>query len=265
MQDLIRTLKLVPGPLTDTDKWPWPVEIRTLGRFEVLRDGKPIEYSRKIQKKPLDILKVLIALGAKEVREESITERLWPDSMGDDAHHSFEVTLKRLRTLLGYPEVLRLHDGRLSLDPRYCQLDVWTFEDLLERKDGGESQVIIRTQKALSMYRGAFLSSETDEFPALRLRERLRSKFLRSVAWLGSKFEESDRWQDALDCYHKGLEVDDLSEYLFRQLIICHTKLGQKGEAISVYHRCRKLLSLVLGITPSPETERLYETIKGTG
>jgi two-component SAPR family response regulator len=96
----------------------------------------------------------------------------------------------------------------------------------------------------------------------LLLRERLRSKFLRTVAWLGQSLEQSCKWQEALECYRKGLEVDDLAEELYRRLMSCYASLGQKAEALSLYHRCRKILSLVLGIAPSSETETLYQTIK---
>jgi DNA-binding SARP family transcriptional activator len=59
----------------------------------------------------------------------------------------------------------------------------------------------------------------------------------------------------ALICYQKGLEVDDLAEELYRRLMICHRQLGQVAEALVVYHRCRRKLSAVLRINPSPETD----------
>ncbi len=36
---------------------------------------------------------------------------------------------------------------------------------------------------------------------------------------------------------------------------------GDQAEAINAFRRCRELLSIVLGVKPSAETERLYQEI----
>jgi DNA-binding SARP family transcriptional activator len=36
---------------------------------------------------------------------------------------------------------------------------------------------------------------------------------------------------------------------------------GDKAEALNVFRRCRELLSIVLGVKPSAETERLHQEI----
>ena len=266
-QRLIRNLGLFPDtPPLDVEKWPWAIKIYTLGRFELQRDGKPVEFSRKVRKKPLDVLKALLALGGKEAREEMITDMVWPEAEGDAAHHSFEVTLQRLRALLGYPQALQFRNSRLTLDERYCWVDFWAFDHLLGRvkSEGMPDRAAHAAQKAMDMYEGHCLAGETDEPWILPLRERLRSRFLGNVKWLGHHHEQTGRWQEALECYQKGLEIDDLAEELYRRLMTCHHRLGQKGEALSLYHRCKRTLSLVLGVSPSPETERLYQTIKGS-
>jgi DNA-binding SARP family transcriptional activator len=44
--------------------------------------------------------------------------------------------------------------------------------------------------------------------------------------------------------------------------MICYRQLGQNAKAIEVYKRCRKMLSAVLGIEPSPKTEAICKAIK---
>jgi LuxR family maltose regulon positive regulatory protein len=266
VQELVRNLHLVPDtPPLEIDKWPWAIKIYTLGRFEIQRDGEAIEFSRKARKKPLDLLKALLALGGKGVGEAAIIDIVWPEAEGDAAHHSFEVNLQRLRSILGYPQALQLRDGRLTLDGRQCWVDLWVFERLLNQaKNARESdRASHAAQKAMEIYAGHFLAGETDEPWILSLRERLRAKFLENIKWLGRRHEQAGRWQDALDCYQRGLDVDNLGEELYRRAMECHLRLGQKSEAVSVYLRCRQTLSLELGITPSPETEKLYKIIKG--
>jgi DNA-binding SARP family transcriptional activator len=38
---------------------------------------------------------------------------------------------------------------------------------------------------------------------------------------------------------------------------------GDRAEAVNAFRRCRELLSIVLGIKPSAETDRLYREIAG--
>jgi len=74
-QELIRRFHLSPDQSSiHLENWPWPLKIFTLGRFELLKEEKPIPSSRKIQQKPLALLKALIALGGKGVREEQLSD-----------------------------------------------------------------------------------------------------------------------------------------------------------------------------------------------
>ena len=74
VQELIRRLNIVPEkPALHLENWPWPLKIFTLGRFELLKDGKPIQFARKAQEKPLALLKALIALGGKRGKRRQIS------------------------------------------------------------------------------------------------------------------------------------------------------------------------------------------------
>jgi len=58
--------------------------------------------------------------------------------------------------------------------------------------------------------------------------------------------------EDAVSCYGKGLEADDLAEEIYRRLMVCHLRQGQEAKALSVYKRCRNTLSSVLGCILPP-------------
>jgi DNA-binding SARP family transcriptional activator len=267
VRDIIRKRRLIPEkPPLHLDNWPWPVKIFTLGRFGLLKDGKPIQFSKKAQEKPLSLLRVLIALGGREAEQEKIADLLWPEAEGDLAQHSFEMTLHRLRTLVGYPDAFQLRDGRLTIEQRYCWLDVWAFEHLLGEADGKREEGLTEkaaelTRKAIEMYRGPFLMGEMEQPFVTSFRERLRSKFLRNVSSLGRYWEKTNRWERALECYQWGLEVDELAEELYRRLMLCHQRLGQNMEALSAYKRCEKILKDTFGIELSPETQALRKTL----
>jgi len=271
---LIKAHRLVPDdPAAVSETWPWPLKIITLGRFDLLKDGKRAGSGRKVQHKPLLLLKALIAFGGSEVPEEKLTDLLWPDSEGDAAHSAFSTTLQRLRALAGNDDALLLNERRLSLDPRFCSVDAWSFERMHERAEAlwhsvhaqsgreREGAAYRHGEKALELYQGYFLPGDIGEAWTAAYRERLRSKYLRLVLQQGLHLEGSAQWRKAAETFQQGLETDELAEEFYQRLMICYQRTGQKAEAIRVYENCRTVLSSALGIAPSKQTEELYSSL----
>jgi two-component SAPR family response regulator len=119
-----------------------------------------------------------------------------------------------------------------------------------------------KAQKAFNLYKGTFLLEDEDAYWAVRLRERLRSKFLRNALKLGEYLEKSREWARAIECYQRGLEVDGLIEEFYQKLMACYNRLGRKAEAHAVYKRCRETLRSVLDTRPSPQTEAIYKALR---
>jgi len=267
VQELIQKLNLIPDkPPFHLEIWPWPIQIFSLGRFAILRDGKPVQFSRKVQQKPLSVLKALIAFGGKRVNEEEIMDGLWPEADGDMAQQSFATALHRLRQLLGNERVIQRQEGELTLDERFCWVDVWAFEAILEQADvqwkkGRVGKGIELMEKATEMYKGPFLAKEMMQPWTISMRERLRSKFLRNVEKMGKYWQQGSQWERAVDCYLKGLEVDDLAEEFYQGLMNCYHELGRKTDVLAVYQRYRKTLSAVPGLEPSPKMEALCKSL----
>ncbi|MGH6783039.1 MAG: hypothetical protein ACREBP_00250, partial [Sphingomicrobium sp.] len=113
VQRLIRRRRLTaPDPTLAADHWPWPVKVYTLGRFDLIVDGAPLRVADKGQKKPLELLMALVALGGRQVPQTRLADLLWPDAEGDAAYRALITTLQRLRRLLGEPRAITFHDGR---------------------------------------------------------------------------------------------------------------------------------------------------------
>ncbi|MCH9046885.1 MAG: winged helix-turn-helix domain-containing protein [SAR324 cluster bacterium] len=91
------------------------MRVYTLGRFRVEIAGAPLRSGSKPQRKPLELLKVLVALGGESVAAEQIAESLWPDAEADHAYSALTTTLSRLRKRIGHGS-LRLQDGRPTLE-----------------------------------------------------------------------------------------------------------------------------------------------------
>jgi hypothetical protein len=68
---------------------------------------------------------------------------------------------------------------------------------------------------------------------------KLRSGLLRAVARLGQCYEDGGRWEEAVSCYGKGIESDELAEELYRRLMACYIGRGRAGRWASRISRSR--------------------------
>lgn len=259
IKTLVKQYRLRPRSL-DEETWPWPIKIYTLGSFTVLKDEEPIGFSRKTQKRPLELLQALIALGGREVSVAALSDCLWPDAEGDSGYHGVENLLYRLRILLGSPEALVVTAGKLSINRQYCWVDVWAFERQIKALSPDAPDSALRG--VIQLYRGHFLAQVSEKSWALAARERVREKFLSSVQRAAQSYEGAQHWHDAAALYERGIECDNLAEGLYRGLMACHLALGNHAEGLRIYRRCRELLSVVLGVQPAAETQAVYQSLK---
>ncbi len=200
--------------------WPWAFRVNALGGFRLLRDDEPLAAVGKAQRRPLELLQVLIAQGGERVPEERVTEALWPRIDGDSAHRSFTSTLHRLRKLLGEDRAVVLHEGKLTLDRRFFWIDTWAFDELVAEIDGAfrtprpapdAARMDACAARLLDLYRGPFLATEAEAAWQLERRERLRSRFARAAASLARGWEQSGQSERAAELREKCFEIDPLA------------------------------------------------------
>jgi DNA-binding SARP family transcriptional activator len=262
VRSMIRQRNLLPPDDTIVpDTWPYPVKLYTLGRFTVLVNDQPLAFTGKTQKKPLELLRALIALGARDIPESQLIEALWPDTEGDLAKLSLNAAVHRLRKLLG-SDVLLYQGGKLTLDPRYCWVDLWSVERTLTALSSALQQDAIdnsiqHSERLFTLYRGGFLEREPEAPWLLTTRERLRSRFVRELQNTANTLLAHNETEHAIRCCEKALAVEPLAEALYRGLIRAHLAGNQPAEAMSVYQRCERMLGSHLGLKPTAETQSL--------
>lgn len=271
VREFVKRRRLLPeDPPLLLENWPWPVRIYTLGRFSVLVDDEPLPLTGKARHKPLQLLKMIIALGGRQVGQEKILELMWPDSEGDAALQALYTTSHRLRKLLG-EGVVRLQDGTLTIDSRRVWVDAWAFErmagklqDALQHARETTSAAIGQAAERLAaLYPGHFLGSESGQSWALPLQERLKTKYLSVLGALADYWVEQGRHELALAVCNRALELDNLAETFYQRLMQIYDHMGHPAEAMAVFRRCRKNLADSLGISPSAKTVSIYNTLQG--
>lgn len=207
-RSLIKRRRLVPE--APVGGWPWAYRVQTFGGFRLLRHDEPLPAIGKAQRRPLELLKVLIAHGGEQVSESRVTDALWPRIDGDSAHRSFTSALHRLRKLLGEDRAVVLHEGRLTLDRRYFWVDAWAFESLAAEAESAADALAAENaaERMLALYRGPFLAGEDDAAWVIAPRERMRSRLARTMGRAFRHWQEKGQIERARDTYEKCREID---------------------------------------------------------
>jgi len=271
VHQLIKLKQLKPPPLTGP-QWPWAVQVRTLGGFRLNIQGKRYQPTHKAQDKPLELLKLLVtcqALGRAAADKSWVVERLWPDATAENARKSLDMTVSRLRRLLGDDATVVANEGRLQLSPELVWTDIRPLRHALsetqrwrDQKVAGSrlvmSEAAATVTAVLELYEGPYLQDE--EGPAWLLAGReaiatsVRQALLSADLILDGSVDEV-----LIPALEKALAADPASEDLARSLMRALLRSSRHSEAVQVYRRLRQMLSLLLGIAPSLETDHIRD------
>ena len=215
---VIRSRKLpAPKTMESRERWPWRVKVCLLGKFTLELDGSPCVSARKAQQKPLELLKVLVALGGESVPWEQMADMLWPNFEGDLAASNFKTTLSRLRKLLGQNEFLLVREGVLSLNRKHCWTDVWRFTELAREIEAvaqpyGDAVLAARTEELVQRlgvaYPRSLLCGGREDWIA-PVRRRLHDRYARCIEKLARLMERSEAHELAANIRASMLSLDD--------------------------------------------------------
>ncbi len=242
------------GPFSD---WPWPVRIYTLGRFEIVLNDVAVVFTGKVQRRPLDLLKLLV-VSREGASVQAIADQLWPQANGDTGRQSLKVTLSRLRELIGKEAVIQ-RSGRIALNPAYCWADAWAVTALTEKPGKQAVDALMRRHRELEqLYAGSFLPEDDHLSWVVVERERMNKSYLDFLAGALERLLAAHHYTEAAEIGWRGLAIDELAEEFYRGLIQANDALGRRHEAVRTYRRCQRTFSERLAIEPSAETKSLF-------
>jgi len=157
-----------------------PIEVRTLGRFEVVKNGQVLRFEGKLQRKPFGLLKALVAIGGHSVPQDKLIDILWAGALQGDEQKTFDVTVHRLRKLLGHDKAITVSNRCVSLNQAVIWIDLWALDRELAMvipvahdSIPDAAQLERAASAILDLYRGQFLDGEPDSGWLLPVRNRL--------------------------------------------------------------------------------------------
>jgi DNA-binding SARP family transcriptional activator len=249
------------------------LDIRTLGAFQVRRDGELLDEAVWERKRPKLLLKVLVAHGG-EAPKEMLMEDLWPEGEPEIMEKNFRVSLHRLRKAVEPcldktfgSSYIHLADGQLSLDRELCRVDVEEFLSLQEsgeelEEHGNLSQALSLYKKAVGLYGGDFLSEELYLPWAEKRRAGLRGRYLELLERVSQIYEKEGALTRAIKYCRMIIQTDPVSESTYRRLMTLYMRRGLRSEALKTFEDCRKALARDLDTEPDAVTTAIFRKIQ---
>lgn len=247
---------------------PQRLEVFLLGRFEVRRDGLPVQAWPRAAVRRL--LKLLALAPQHRLSLTSLAESLWPQDHGERVRQRLHHLVYLLRGVLdpdgGQAGLLRVSDGVLQLAPEVLWVDAPAFEraaaQALRAADGPApaepAALAERLAGALTLYGGPLLPDDIDE-PALHAQrqhlERLQAELLHALADVQARQGQAT---PAMRSLQQLLQRQPADERAHRALIRLYAQARRRDEAERQYAACRAALADELGVSPSAETHQAY-------
>jgi predicted ATPase/DNA-binding SARP family transcriptional activator len=234
------------------------LEIGLLGPPEIKIDGRPVRSDRR---KAVALLAYLAVTGQPQARDH-LAGLLWPGYDQDSALAYLRRTLWELNQMLG-KGFIEADRERAALAP---SARVWLDTAVLEAALHERPLSVEALSGAASLYRDDFLAGfsvpDTAAFEEWQLAqaEHFRRRLAAVLESLVQALAQAGA-QAALPHARRWLSLDPLNEAAHRAIMRLLAGMGDRTGAIRQYEACVQALKQELGISPQPETTRLYEAI----
>ena len=251
------------------------LQIKTLGRFEVLIDGTPIPEDRWPRRRTKELLKVLLTDPGQPFAFDQLIDALLPEADVTTAITNIQARASELRRVLE-PGIQRGRDSQyiisvregyafvptcgFSLDSRSFEAGISKAERLATDERWQEAAESF--EEAMLLYRGNFLAEDRYAQWAEAARTRLREKHLEGLAALASCYAELGRFRQAISCCQRALGIAAHRESVIRQLMEYQDRIGQRSQALETFREGARALREHLDVDPSPKTMALRERIE---
>ena len=263
------------------------LSIRLLGPFQVRQRGKSLRKFRTNKVKAL--LGYLITEQAfsdwpMEQQRQELMALLWPDLPDRNAARNLRQVLYHLRCAIPWASAetdqeqvfLRVDRQTIGIhaDAVY-DVDLNEFLRLLANSESHQhgnismcSSCLADLRTAVELYRGDFLrdfclpdNNSFEEWVLLR-REQLRQLVLKALCDETAAALQNGNYQMAQDMARRQLEIDNLRDKAYQQLMEAQVRAGNRSVAISTYQNYCSLLENELDAVPTMDMLAMAQAIQ---
>src|SRR5215207_1517950 len=237
------------------------MEFRLLGPLEVSVDRRVLPIGGKKQR----VLLAELLLHANEiVSVDRLIDAIWGEKPPETARNTVQTYVRHLRKTLEAARIQHRAPGYVLL-AKPTEVDLLRFDELHGRGrsliETDPAAAVVALREALGLWRGPALDDLADQ---ASLRSQIaRLEDLRLAVLEECISTELDLGRHASLVPELELLVSEhpLREQLVALLMTALYRCGRQADALAVQRRASELLRDELGLSPSPDLQRLHQQI----
>ncbi len=243
------------------------LHIRMLGGFRVsVNDTESPAVEWRSRNASLLVKRLALAPDYGMLREQLVT-LLWPEADPSSASNSLRQALhiarRHLRTLPLDPDLILVSQGErvVLYPPERVWCDVPVFEEAARAAYRATDPDLYWA--AIEHYTGSLLPDDVYEDWTTICRDELTLVYHALLEGVAQLHEERGENAHAIEALRRLVASEPTYESVHAQLMRLYADAGRHQLALRQYQRLRSALKRVLDVEPEPETQQLYESIKG--
>jgi pimeloyl-ACP methyl ester carboxylesterase/DNA-binding SARP family transcriptional activator len=240
------------------------VRVGLLGPVRVEVPGRVLGPGDLGGRKPKQLLEILLVHQGEAVPKERIADLLWGESLPRDPMRTLEAYVSGVRARLHDDpararQLLRSESGAYRFGLDGADVDLWRFDELATQAAAApdDDRLALR-EEALGLIRGELLADEPYAEWTLPLRALYDERRIDMLLDAAHDCLRAKEPAAALRYAEEALNAQPLRERAHRLVMVARYAMGDQELALNAYTRCRQVLAEGLGVSPLPETERVY-------
>jgi DNA-binding SARP family transcriptional activator/tetratricopeptide (TPR) repeat protein len=244
------------------------VRVSLAGRLEVETDGRTLDAARLPGRQGRVVLAYLVAERDRPVPNEELAEAVWGPAPPPTWQPALRGVVSRVRDFL---EALELPADDMLTSVSGCYQLVLPDDATVDVElAAGEADAAVRAfadgdlERALEAAGAARALAGRPLLPGQeggwveRLRTAWQQVLVRALQVMVDASLARGRGEAAVQPATELVGLEPFRESAHLRLLRARAAAGDRGEALRVYDRCRRLLAEELGVDPSPELEAAY-------
>lgn len=265
----------MPEPCLEIGKSLATLRVYLTGRISIEHGAKFVEERDLAGRQGRLAFAFLAAERHRPVTKEQLMSVVWPDKPPREFEVALSAILSKLRATLkkvglATAACVEVRSGAIQMRlPPDVWIDLEHAANSIDEAEGasraGEARRAWGHAVALVIIaRRPFLPGEEASWIEAR-RAKLRSLLVRGLHILSRISAINGEPALAVQYATEIIELEPFQETGYRHLMQMHAQMGNRGEALRVFGKCRELFRDELGADPSQETERVFLEILRAG
>ena len=222
------------------------IEIRMLGKFEILMDGKPVLAALKQSRKATMLIQYLVLQKGEKVTHKDLTDTLWNGERSTNPDMALRAIMHRFRNMIDAEGLKELETciitsrGYYQWNPTMeCRVDVFEMEALMEeaRRQLNPAAAVARYERVLELYAGRLLPMSCNEpwveTRSLTLHVQYRIALFQVLEACKRKGEN----ERIVKLCRRAIELDPYEERLYLEMIQALEHHAVEPERVGVVSR----------------------------